>query len=123
MCHIKFIDNEDIPNYFIQSDFLILPYEDSTQSGPLLIAYNYNLPIISSDLDYFKEMIANEKTGFIFERGNQDSLENVIERAINMEDSQYCQMKMLMSEKVERYKSNCNFLASFDNFVKIYIPV
>src|SRR5690606_3556831 len=41
--HIGFSENEDIPAFFAQADYLVLPYRDTTQSSPLMIAYNYNI--------------------------------------------------------------------------------
>lgn len=58
------IDDEEIPELFTKSDYLVLPYEDVAQSGPHMIAYNYNLPVIASDIDGFKERVVDGENGF-----------------------------------------------------------
>lgn len=87
------IPDEDIPELFINSSYLVLPYEDVAQSGPHMIAYNYNLPVIASNLDGFTERIENNVNGFIFEEGNLNSLIEVIVKAINIDDVKYIEMK------------------------------
>lgn len=56
---IRFIDNAEIPNLFASHHFLVLPYRDATQSGPLMIAANYGLPLLASDQKSFREIYDN----------------------------------------------------------------
>lgn len=118
---IKYIKNEDIPSYFAQSDFLILPYDDSTQSGPLLIAYNYNLPIIASSLPYFERMIDDGVTGLIFEKGNVHDLVRQILKTITMTEIDYRKMKQEMSQKVNRYIKYTIFCDALEQFINKHI--
>ena len=118
LCFFRFIDNEEIPNFFCNVDFLVLPYDDSTQSGPLLIAYNYNLPIIASSLPYFETMIDDGKTGFIFKKGDLKSLIEVMSKSINMGENDYEDMKKAMGLKVEKYKQDNSYVDSLQNFIK-----
>ena len=118
LCFFRFIDNEEIPDFFCNVDFLVLPYDDSTQSGPLLIAYNYNLPIIASSLPYFEDMIDNGKSGFIFNKGNLNALVEVLNKSIDMNENDYKAMKEAMSLKVEKYKHASSYIDLFHKFMK-----
>ena len=91
--YFKRIPDEDIPELFIKSSFLVLPYQDVAQSGPHMIAYNYNLPVIASSLSGFTERIINNVNGFVFEVGSKDALMEVIIKAVNLTTDEYCQMK------------------------------
>ncbi len=53
---IRFIDNDEIPNLFTSHHFLVLPYRDTTQSGPLMIAANYGLPLLAANHASFREI-------------------------------------------------------------------
>ena len=79
---IRRIENEEIPNLFSTSHYLILPYKDVTQSGPLLISYYYNVPVIASNHDGFREYIKHGVTGFLFETQNYKSLAYTMEEII-----------------------------------------
>ena len=56
---IRFIDNAEIPNLFTSHHFLVLPYRDTTQSGPLMIAANYGLPLFAARHDSFREIYSD----------------------------------------------------------------
>lgn len=63
---IRFIDNSEIPNLFTSHHFLVLPYRDTTQSGPLMIAANYGLPLFAARHDSFRE-IYSESCSIMYE--------------------------------------------------------
>lgn len=53
---IRYIDNTEIPNLFASHHFLVLPYRDTTQSGPLMISANYGLPLFAANHGSFREI-------------------------------------------------------------------
>lgn len=57
---VRFIKNDEIPDIFASHHFLALPYRDATQSGPLMIAANYKLPILATNIDSFKEVFTDK---------------------------------------------------------------
>lgn len=52
---IRFIENAEIPDLLVSHHFLVLPYRDVTQSGPLMLAAGYGIPVLAPDFDCFKE--------------------------------------------------------------------
>lgn len=85
---IRFIDSEEVPTLFANSDFLVLPYRDVTQSGPLMVSYNYSVPVIASDHPGFREYVREGETGFLFEPGNVESLVYCMRRAMALDSSE-----------------------------------
>lgn len=81
---IRFIDHSEIPSLFAKADFLVLPYLDVTQSGPLMVAFNYNVLPIASNLPGFKEYISHGKSGLLFEVGNPAELSLCMEKAMSI---------------------------------------
>lgn len=80
----KRIDDCEVAELFTKHDFLVLPYQDVAQSGPHMIAYYYNLPVIASNIDGFKERIIDEITGLLFTNRNVEDLKDKIIKAVNM---------------------------------------
>jgi glycosyltransferase involved in cell wall biosynthesis len=80
---IRQIENDEIPNLFAYNHFLVLPYTIVTQSGPLKIAYNYNVPVIVSDQPGFIDEVLDEVSGFVFKTSDVNNLANVLLKAIN----------------------------------------
>ena len=75
----RWIQDEEVGDYFLGEKLvLVLPYLDATQSGPVLIGYQYGLPAIVSKTGGLKEQV-NENIGMLVEAGNIDSLAEAME--------------------------------------------
>lgn len=116
--HFGFVDNADIPKYFIESDFLILPYRSATQSGPSLIAINYGLPIIASDIPTFKNLVIDGKNGFLFKNGDVDSLKMVLGKISQMSKSAIETMKHNQYSFKEEYERKTDVAQCFKVFIQ-----
>ena len=104
---IESIANDEIPELFCGSHYLVLPYSSVSQSGPLKIAYNYNIPVIASDLREFKNEIQDNITGYIFESLNVKALEDTMIKAITNHREMYPKLKANLRELVkDKYSSD-----------------
>lgn len=101
-CSFKRIEDDEIPELFTKHQYLVLPYENVAQSGPHMIAYYYNLPVIASDIDGFTEHIKDNKTGFLFHVNDKDSLISVLSKAIAYPTSEYRYMKKNLRDYVRQ---------------------
>jgi glycosyltransferase involved in cell wall biosynthesis len=72
--HNNFIAHKDIDYYYAASDLVVLPYKKIYQSGVMMMALSYEVAVLSSDLAPLKEIITDNKTGFLFESENSESL-------------------------------------------------
>jgi len=99
---IRIIPNSEIPDLFAKAHYLVLPYRDVTQSGPLLIAYNYILPVIASDHPGFREYVTDKETGYLFESGNSKELYKTLKQAINDHPAKYSELKSNLAKFVDR---------------------
>jgi glycosyltransferase involved in cell wall biosynthesis len=95
---IRKIPNSEIPDLFSTSHYLVLPYRDVTQSGPLFIAYNYRVPVIASDLPGFRENIHQDRNGFLFDVGDSNSLANKMIEIIDNHSSRYEDIKINLND-------------------------
>lgn len=99
--YFRRIPDEEIPELFTKHQFFMLPYEDVAQSGPHMIAYNYNLPVIASNIDGFAERVEDGKNGFLFEPRNAESLAKAIIKAVELGEDGYGKMKENLRKYVE----------------------
>ncbi len=65
MLRFQFIPDEDLELYFKGADVLVLPYKEIFQSGVLLLAYSFGLPVVATDVGSFREDIVEGETGFL----------------------------------------------------------
>lgn len=99
---IESVPDSEIPNLFGSSHYLVLPYKSVTQSGPLRIAYGYNTPVVTSDLDGFKESVVENVTGLMFKSEDVESLANLMMRILDQHPVMYNRIKVAQKEYVEQ---------------------
>ena len=99
--YFKRIPDEEIPELFTKHQFFMLPYQDVAQSGPHMIAYNYNLPVIASDIDGFAERVEDGKNGFLFHVNDKESLKAAITKAVMLSSEEYKKLKKNLQEYVD----------------------
>lgn len=75
-----YIANNQVKHYFCASDLVVLPYSSATQSGIAQIAYQFNKPVIATDVGGLAEVVLHEKTGFIVPPNNPHALAESILR-------------------------------------------
>lgn len=121
---IKSVPDSDIPYLFSTSHYLVLPYKSVTQSGPLRIAYGYNLPVIATDLDGFKESMVDGVTGILFKNKNVEDLVEKMKNVLDQHPTFYISLKNAQKKYLE--SNLCTEVVAekyklmFDNIIKGY---
>lgn len=115
---IESIPNKEIPDVISSCHYILLPYRDSAQSGVLNLAYQYNRPVIISDIEAFRQTIDDGRTGYYFKNGSVESLTGVMKKVINSHPANYTNIKknirifvekeFAMDKIIEKYKELLN---------------
>jgi len=74
----KYAPNEDLPLYFRASDAVVLPYLSSTESGIIQLAFEFNTPIITTNVGGNVDLVEDKKTGLLVEPKDSMSLSGAI---------------------------------------------
>jgi glycosyltransferase involved in cell wall biosynthesis len=78
--HSDYVPNERVADYFCASDAVILPYLSATQSGIAQIAYQFNKPVIATDVGGLAEVVVDGVSGVIVEPDRPQQLADAIVR-------------------------------------------
>lgn len=73
-----YIPNDRVRLFFSAADVVVLPYLSATQSGIVQIAYNFDKPVITTNVGGLSEVVINGKTGFVVPPDNPDALAGAI---------------------------------------------
>lgn len=76
---IGFIPDEEVEVFFKAADVLILPYRRIFQSGLIVLAFHFGLPVIAADVGSLREDIIEGKTGYICRPEDPEDLAAKIE--------------------------------------------
>lgn len=79
----RFVPDEELYDMIDNSDVILLPYREISQSGVLLLALSYRKCILTSDLPSFKETLDGYDGSWFFERCNPMSLADMIEKYVD----------------------------------------
>lgn len=75
-----FVPDEETELYFKAADVTALPYTHIFQSGVLLLAYSFGLPVVASRVGSFEEDVREGETGFLCNSEDVPSLAGALER-------------------------------------------
>ena len=117
----EFVPDNQIPDLFCSASFLVQPYQKITQSGPTMIAFNYNLPIIASNIEGFTERIKDGENGFLFEVDNVKDLKRVLENCIDLNETEYNAIKNSLKAFVEQEYSPTIVIKKYRDMLDTFI--
>lgn len=79
----NYVPNEQVATYFSAADVVVLPYLSATQSGIVQIAYNFQKPVIATNVGGLAEVVLDGRTGFIVPPDDPIAIANAIQRFYN----------------------------------------
>ena len=109
----QYIPNENVGIYYAAADVVVLPYITATQSGIIQIAYNYNKPVITTNVGGLPEVVEVGKTGFIVPPKNPQSLAQAIINFFEIKNREQ------FSKNIKIYKEQFSwdrFVTEIENF-------
>lgn len=95
-----FIKDEDVRYYFCASDVLIQPYRSATQSGVTQIAYNFEIPMIVTNVGGLPEIVPDGVAGYVTDTTPQSVADAY--RRFYM-DGNAGKMRLNMAEEKKRF--------------------
>jgi len=109
----EYVKESEVNLYFSASDVVVLPYLSASQSGIIPLAYNYNKPVIVSDLEGLAEVVDVGKTGHVFNSKLKNDLSDKILDFFNSYDDKYYTIN------IDEYKNNFKWSNFEDSIVKL----
>jgi len=95
-----YVPNEQVATYFCAADCVVLPYRSATQSGIVQIAFNFDKPVIVTEVGGLTEVVRNNTTGFIVPPEDPAALAKAIVKFYN----ENCEQKF--SEEIKKIRQN-----------------
>jgi glycosyltransferase involved in cell wall biosynthesis len=78
--HSEYLPNEQVGLYFSAADAVVLPYRSATQSGIAQIAYNFDKPVLATDVGGLSEVVHDGITGYVVPPNRPDAMSDAILR-------------------------------------------
>lgn len=110
-----YVPNDKVSIYFSSADVVVLPYLSATQSGITQIAYNFDKPVIATDVGGLAEVVIDGETGFIVPPNEPQKLADAISKYY----SQNKEKEFSENVKIEKRKYSWeHFVKTIENLVQ-----
>ena len=93
----RHIPTREAAHLFANADLVVLPYRDATQSGVVLSAFAFGVPVVASNVGGVPEYVGDGDNGLLVEPGNARELATAIVRVMGDEG-----LKRLLKDGVHR---------------------
>ncbi|MBI5020625.1 MAG: glycosyltransferase [Ignavibacteriales bacterium] len=103
-----YIPNDQVALYFSAADIVVLPYLSATQSGITQIAYNFDKPVIATNVGGLAEVVIDGRTGYVVPPNDAAALASAIKRFYTEKNEQ----EFVAMVKIEKTKY------SWENFIR-----
>ena len=87
--HDFYIPNKDVTNYFSAADMVVQPYLSATQSGVSMVAYNFNTPMILTNVGGLSEYIQDKVDGYLVDVNKEEIASALEDFYINCRESSF----------------------------------
>ena len=123
--NIGFVSNDDIPNLMYKAHYFVQPYRAVSQSGAMKVAFQYNVPVIASNLPGLKDEIEEGVNGFSFISENVKDLERVMKERIECFHKEYdalcASMKCFTEEHYSEKSIGQKYIQMFNRVINSLI--
>jgi glycosyltransferase involved in cell wall biosynthesis len=104
--------DEELLAYFLECDFVVLPYKEASQSGVLMTALSLGKPVIATNVGGLPEVVETVKGGYVVDSNNPISLCKAIDKASEISNRELTEWNNDI-----RKKTLTNY--SWDNIAKL----
>ena len=113
--------DEELLAYFLECDFVILPYKEASQSGVLLTALTLGKPVIATNVGGLPEVINKVQGGYIVNPSDPHLLSEAIDKAANIFTNDLIEWNNNIRKKtIENYSWDNIANLTTDFYNKIY---
>ncbi len=78
----RYISNEETASLFANATVAVCPYRDATQSGVVLTAFAFGVPVVASNAGGLPEYVTHEETGLVVPAGDATATADAIWRLL-----------------------------------------
>ncbi len=108
-----YIDENEVKFFFSSADLVVQPYKSATQSGVTQIAYQFEVPMLVTDVGGLKEIVSHEKCGYVVKPDPEDIASSIIDYLDN-------NRKKAFSECVKKEKEKFSWNKMTDSVTEVF---
>lgn len=92
--HTGYVSDTEMKNYFINSDWVIVPYNSASQSGIIIDAYKYSRPVLAFDVGAISEQVDHGYSGYLVNEKDINQFSKLLKKSILMNKEEYYKLSI-----------------------------
>lgn len=113
--HNEFIPNEEIATYFSAADLAIQTYHTASQSGVTQLAFNFDRPILVTNVGGLGEMVKHDELGYVCEK-DPEAIANSVMDFFMLAKKEAFEQNVAIAKKEYTWK---NFIQKLTNLYRL----
>jgi len=93
----RFINDEEVRDFFSAADLVVQPYKNATQSGVTQIAYHFEKPMLVTDVGGLREIVPDRICGYVVKPDPKEIADSIADFFDNSRREQF--IKNVIEEK------------------------
>jgi glycosyltransferase involved in cell wall biosynthesis len=81
----RYVSNAEAASLFAQATVVVCPYRDATQSGVVLTAFGFGVPVVATNTGGLPEYVVPDRTGLLVPAGDAEALADSVCRILQDE--------------------------------------
>jgi glycosyltransferase involved in cell wall biosynthesis len=95
----RFINDDEVKHFFCSADLVVQPYKSATQSGVTQIGYQFEVPMLVTDVGGLKEIVPDKKCGYVVKPDPEEIADSIIDYLDNDRKSAFTECVKKEKEK------------------------
>jgi D-inositol-3-phosphate glycosyltransferase len=75
----RFINDDEVRNFFSAADLVVQPYRSATQSGVTQIAYHFEKPMLVTDVGGLREIVPDRLCGYVVKPDPKEIADSILD--------------------------------------------
>ncbi len=96
-----YIPSEDLKIYFCAADIVVQPYRTATQSGVTQIAYNFERPMLVTNVGGLAEIVPDKKVGYVTDTNPKSITEALLDFYTNNREDEFSKNAAIEKKRFE----------------------
>ncbi|MBI9047332.1 MAG: glycosyltransferase family 4 protein [Anaerolineaceae bacterium] len=115
----EYIEDQKAARLFQQAKLVVLPYNSATSTGVVGVAYDFEIPVVATDVGSLGAVVEDKQTGLIIPPKNPELLAQAILSLAKNEDYR----QQLGKNALAYNKENLNWNSFAESHIKVYEEV
>jgi D-inositol-3-phosphate glycosyltransferase len=109
----RFINDDEVRNFFGAADLVVQPYKNATQSGVTQIAYHFEKPMLVTDVGGLREIVPDRICGYVVKPEPREIADSIVDFLDN-------ERKDLFTKNVAEEKKKFSWNRMIGSILEVY---